>query len=415
MLETNQGQKKLSGLKIFAGDEMSCLSSRNYVNRYVDFIKSHGAMPTKSVSEADIVLVDTCAYSQTAEQNSLEYMKKNQAMSKPGATFIVSGCLASINPQKMKEEYKGHFFSPKTEKQLASILGLDEEEMDFFTAYEPRGRFLTGSYPVKGLVAARLKARKMLHWVNDRIPLESIPFLDAQLACSQGLNEKTYSITISQGCLGNCSFCVIPLSKGKTSSLPLGVIVDDIQKKFQEGVRHFYFASEDTGAYGQDIQTSIVALLEKVMAISNKIRIYLNFFDPRWLVKYKTEMMGVLGKGQIKVLHIPLQSGSNSTLARMRRVYQMDKVWPIIEEIKVKYPRLYLTTEFIVGFPGESEQEFEDTRKVVKSGYFNRINVFGFSSRKGAATEKMEGHLPQNIVDQKTKTLKADIPLLARF
>lgn len=410
------GKGKLEGINVFISDGLSCNSSRNYVKKYEEFIVSHGARPTNSLAESDIILIDTCAFSKETETKSIENISEKKLRAKKDAMVIVCGCLVQINPEKLRENYDGHFFSLRNEKHLAHLLGLDEEDARFLGPEEPRGRFMTNDYVVGNRsMRMRLQARRFLHKVNDRIPLEWFPVLDQQLALSQGLNSRTYSLTVSQGCLGNCSFCVIPLAKGRTVSVPAGVLIEQIRAKVEDGVRDIFLTSEDVGAYGQDIKTSIIELLKRIHDIRGDFRLYLNFFDPRWLVKYPKEIVDVLARGRVRYLHPPLQSGSDSVLRRMRRAYQMKHVVPVLEEIRKRAPKLYMANAIIVGFPGETEQEFEETRKFVRRGLFHRTFLHGFSDRPGADAEKLDGHLTETVIAARMKLLRRELPFWKRM
>lgn len=406
----------LAGLKVHLEDGLSCGSSRNMVRRYEEFMMRHGATRADSAGEADIVLIDTCAFNHQAESNSLSLIERSQAAAKPDARVIVSGCLASINPQKLQERFKGQYFSPRNEKHLAMILGIDGDEANFLTPYEVRSRFTSDQFK-----AADLKSRLQIafrRWLlrrRDALHLDGIPFFHRTLSLSQGLDPQTYSVTVSQGCMGACAFCSIPLAKGRTTSVPIGLIVEDIRARVEQGVRHIFLTSEDTGAYGQDIKSSIVDLLNRIHDIPGEFYLYIQFFDPRWLRQYRDGLFEVFARGRIRYMQLPLQSGSNSVLRRMRRAYQMEHVLPVVREMRRLFPRMHLTSEFIAGFPGETEAEFLESQAVVREGLFSRINIFEFSQRPGAATAEMPDHLPADLVRSRARRLRRAQPLLDRL
>lgn len=407
---------KLTGKKLYVADQVSCTSSRVYVKGYEDFMVAQGCGTTTHLPEADIVLVDTCAVNHLKEDSSLELIKSNQVSAKEGAKVIVCGCLAGINPQKLRENFSGDFFSPKTENQLAQILGIDEGEAKFLSPFEVRGRFMGGSDFTDASWKTRLLVRAFTwaHRIDHVLPLSRLPLLGPLLSCSMAANPRAYALTISQGCLGNCSFCVIPMAKGTTQSQPMAAIVDRIRTLVETGVTKIILTSEDTGAYGKDIGATIVDLLRAIHTIPGDFSLYLNFFDPRWLRPYWRELLPILSQGKVRYMQLALQSGSDSVLGRMRRCYQMRHVLPVIREFKKRLPRMAIATQIIVGFPGESDDEFEATRAVLKANLFDYAEIFGYSGRPGAASLRLSGQLPQSLLDQRLRTASRDW-LAAKF
>lgn len=403
--------QKLQGKKVYVTDQISCTSSRVYIKRYEDFCLFQGSAATRNIKEADIVLVDTCAVNKQREDMSLEMVKRSEMTAKEGAKVIVCGCLSGINPQRLQEHFKGEFFSPKNEDQLAKILGIDEEDAKFLDRFNVRGRFMGGtdytdlSWQLKFFI----RLCTLLHVTDNRFPLQWVPYVGRLLDCTQAANSKAYAMNISQGCLGNCTFCVIPMSKGRTVSLPLSLIVEKIQSVLELGVKRIILTSEDTGAYGADMGATIIDLLKHIHKIQGNFKLYINFFDPRWLRLYGDELIEIAKEGRLSYLQLPLQSASNSVLKRMKRAYLIEQVLPKIVELKTKAPKVSLATQFIAGFPGETKEEFEETRSLVRKRIFHRTDVFDFSDRPGAETEGMPDHLPTEVISERVLILQKEL------
>ena len=399
--------KKLEGKTLFVSDRVSCTSSRVTVQRYAEFLRGHGAVATSDQRQADIVLVDTCAFDEHNEDKSIDVVRQSQAAAKEGAKVIVCGCLAGINPRRLQEHFGGEFFSPKSEDQLRHILGLEVDTEAFVTPLDPGGRFMGGKWlGTSRTQTFAVAAIQWLHRVDARIPLGRVPGLRHALASSQAANPHAYAITISQGCLGNCSFCVIPMAKGKTTSLPIGMIVQKVRDAVARGARKIILTSEDTGAYGKDIGASLTGLLEKVHAVPGDFRIYIHFFDPRWLKSCAQELLPLVASGRIAYIQFPIQSGSDQVLSRMRRGYQIEQVLPAIRAIKRASPGITIATQVIAGFPGETPAEFAATRQVLAERVFDWVQVFEFSNRPGAAAGALPDHLPQEEVVRRAKQLR---------
>lgn len=398
-LDVLPSEGQLTGKKLYVAGQVSCVSSRVYLQRYEEYLRRFGCTITSKTNEADILLVDTCGFSQIREDQSIDVIEQSKKFAKEGAKVIVCGCVVGINPERVKEKVGADCFSPKNEEQLARILNLDTQKGAIFDTEHIRSRPMGGDWIPEGWRQWMLKAiLAPLHATNNRINLRWIPFIRTTLDSTQALNPQAHALTIGQGCYGNCSFCVIPLAKGKTSSLPLGAIVEKVRSLVDSGVRDIILTSEDSGAYGMDNGTSIVDLLRRVQEISGDFRVYVLFFDPRWLRKYREDLLEVLSRGKIQFLQLPLQSGSDDVLKRMRRAYTVDQVLPVIAEIKARFPNVTLATQIIAGFPGETKEEFYQTKTVLNKGLFDRVDVFAYSNRAGTASEKMQGHLPASLI-----------------
>lgn len=400
---------KLKGKKLFVSGQISCTGSRTSLSRYEEFILSHGATSAGKAAEADIVLVDTCAFNREKEQQSLQVIDDNKKAARSDAKVIVTGCLAGINPQKLRENFDGDFFSPKNEEQLAYILCLDDEENQFLTLSDPRGRFMGGD----NWVGSRLYMKwivgtaTFLHKLDNKLGLRWIPVLKHLLAASQAANPQTYAVTISQGCLGQCAFCVIPMAKGRTTSMPMGLIVDKIRGVVESGVQKIILSSEDIGAYGHDIGTSFTTLLKKINEIPGDFKLYLHFFDPRWLTSMQDDLVEIVAGGKVAYMQLPLQSGSNRVLGLMRRAYRIEPVLKVVERLKAAAPRMTIGTQLIAGFPTETAADHAETKNILRRGLFDWVEVFEFSHRPGAATEKIPDHLPGETVAKRAKEIRS--------
>lgn len=254
--------------------------------------------------------------------------------------------------------------------------------------------FVGGDWKLRSLATVA----SVFHRIDSKLSLSGVPFLRHVLAASQAANPHAYAISISQGCLGNCSFCVIPMAKGKTQSLPMGAIVDRVRESVESGVERIILTSEDIGAYGKDIGAEFPDLLEKILRIGGRHSLYLHFYDPRWLRTQGERMLPLLQSGRIGYLQLPIQSGNDRVLNLMRRGYRMEHVLPVIEKLRRNAPTVTLGTQVIAGFPTETDEEHEESKRILQSGLFDYVDIFPFSSRPSAATAQMEGHLPQQTI-----------------
>ncbi len=396
----------LVGKSLFVVDKISCSSSRTNVAKYQALIRSFGAVDADSVDDADLVLVDTCAFNKFQEDLSLKIIQQNQKRIRTNATIIVCGCLAAINPKRLEEQYGGKFFSPKNESHLRDFLGLKKLENETM-AYSAQGRHMGVSLQTQRPVfSVILRVVRALHRLDTITPLGRLPLIGQILASSQAANPNAYAITISQGCLGNCSFCVIPMAKGKTVSAPVGEIVEKVREIVGQGTKKIILTSEDVGAYGKDNHSSLVDLLNRIIEIPGDYSLYLQHFDPRWLGAMKEELRAIMASGRIAYIQFPIQSGSPTVLARMRRAYDIEKVVPVIDELRREFSRVTFSTQIIVGFPGETNDDYVLTKTLMSKRLFDWVQVFEFSDRPGAATNAMSEHVGTTAVANRASALR---------
>jgi tRNA A37 methylthiotransferase MiaB len=409
----------LSGLYVYSNADSSCASSKTLSQRHADFLVEHGCEVVSDPKKANILLVDTCAYSASAEAFSLDVIRSHREKARPGARLIVTGCLSAINPGKIEDEFSQTVFSARNEEQLAELFSLTPEVRA--AAPLPAG-FNRRKIPLKfwelnfwkqpevpRLLGFGAWVSLVLFALDRHLPLRKIPILKYFLTLASEVNPGSFVVTISQGCVGNCTFCAIPLAKGRTRSYPLGAIIDEVRRAVALGATEITLASEDTGAYGSDIGTSIVDLLDRLNKLPGNFKINIDFFDPRWLRRYDQALIDVLSAGRVAKIQLPLQSASNSVLGRMSRAYQMEHVIPVVHRLRQQAPDLLITTEFIVGFPGETEAEYAETKRVVESGLFDFELIFPFSNRPNTKTNDMPGHLPQSTVLERARALNVII------
>lgn len=402
--------------RLYTSGSIGCANAMVLFQRYVDFILSHGYEKTRDIREADVILLDTCASTGVQEDASFQLIEQERSRAREDAKVVICGCLPAINPKKFNDRWKGDYFTPSNQFMLARILGFDREEERFLTPHENPGRFM-GAEDARAAVLhphipfVRLIARGLLefHRLNNWLPghpFERFPLTKRQFRISQQCNARNYTINISQGCVGECTFCVIPKAKGRTRSIPMGLIIEKLREKIESGVRHITLSSDDTGAYGIDIGTNIVELLKKIHDIPGEFYLYINCFDPRWWKPRGEGMIDILARNRIKYLQTSLQSGSDRILQRMKRCYKRDDVLGYLRRIRAICPDVLLAGQFIAGFPGETGEDLEDTRRVIEEDMFDHVFVFDFSQRDGAASEEMDDHLPAETIRDHGRRLR---------
>ena len=216
-----------------------------------------------------------------------------------------------------------------------------------------------------------------------------------------------YNIKIADGCLNHCSFCATRFATETLRSRPQEEILDDFNRGLEKGYEIFQLLSEDSGCYGLDIGSSITELLQKIFAKQGKYKITLIDFGPRWLIEQKETLIPLLSKNQdrIKELFLPFQSGSNKLLNRMKRGYRFEELVSVLKLLRKNAPNITIRTSVLVGFPGESEEDFEATTRVIQEIRFDEITINRYEDRPLTPSSKMDDKVPQEIIESRAQFL----------
>lgn len=211
-------------------------------------------------------------------------------------------------------------------------------------------------------------------------------------------------VKIQDGCDNFCSYCIIPFARGKCRSKKESEVIEEVTDLVNNGYKEVVLTGIHTGSYGTDLDTSFADLLNKLVKIKGLERLRISSIETTEL---NEEVLDVLRNSKIIVdhLHIPIQAGSDEMLKSMNRKYNLDFFFNKIKEIRQIRPDISISTDVIVGFPGETEELFEKTIDTCKKVEFSKLHVFPFSERHGTKASKMAGKLPGNIKKDRAKRL----------
>jgi MiaB-like tRNA modifying enzyme len=248
---------------------------------------------------------------------------------------------------------------------------------------------------------------KNCHQINKLINNEKINFQDE----NKILYPKFYSdisapILISEGCMFSCSYCITTLARGKLKSFPIKNIKKDIYKAINQGCREIRLTAQDTSSYGLDLGTHIGELFNKISSINRDFKIRVGMMNPYTLKKNLDSVIDGFKNPKIyKFIHIPVQSGDNEILQKMNRKYLVEDFDYIVREIRKNIPSITISTDIIVGFPGESDYHFQKTIDMLKKIRPDITNITRFSARPFTIAKKMKGRINTEIVKQRSREL----------
>ena len=225
----------------------------------------------------------------------------------------------------------------------------------------------------------------------------------------KSFNNHTRSfVKIEDGCENNCSYCIIPLVRGKVKSRDDEEIIEEIKKLTESGYKEIVLTGIDLGAYGKDNGKKITTLIEKISKVKNLKRIRLSSIEAIYINKALVDFLSSLDIF-CPHFHIPLQSGSDKILKMMKRNYNFSQYMKKIEIIKKIMKNVTFTTDIIVGFPGEKEDDFNQSCKAIEEINFLKVHIFPFSPREGTKAYFMENKVDYKVKKEREKVLSYSV------
>ncbi|MDK2798413.1 MAG: ribosomal protein methylthiotransferase [Clostridiales bacterium] len=337
-------------------------------------LSQEGFVLTNSAELADILIVNTCGFIESAKQESIENILELAKFKETGhcKLLIVTGCLA--------ERYKDQIITEIPE--VDAVIG-------------------TGNYhEIAEVINETFRGTKVLRYGNqDYTPQEGIPRL-------QSTPSYTAYLKIADGCDNYCTYCIIPKLRGKYRSRTIQNIVAEAQQLAKMGVKELILIAQDTTRYGIDLygQHKLHELLKELCKIENIKWIRLHYCYPEDITDELIQVIAAQDK-ICNYLDIPIQHSSNYILKKMGRRGTRENLIRLIQKIRDKIPEVAIRTSIIVGFPGETEEHFKELEDFVRNTKFDRMGVFQYSQEEDTPAAQFEGQVNENIKQQRYEKL----------
>lgn len=330
---------------------------------------------------ADVYLINTCTVTNTGDKKSRQIIRR-AIRKNPDAIICVTGCYAQTSPA-----------------EVMGIPGVDivVGTQDRVKLLDYIDQFKREREPINGV------SNIMKNRVYEELDVPS--FTDRTRA----------SLKIQEGCKNFCTFCIIPWARGLLRSREPEAVIKQAQQLVNAGYKEIVLTGIHTAGYGEDMKDYNFAQL--LRDLDNRVeglkRLRISSIEASQVTE---EVIDVMNESNtiVRHLHIPLQSGSNSVLKRMRRKYTMDMFADRLEKLRKALPGLAVTSDVIVGFPGETEEEFMETYQFVKEHKFSELHVFPYSKRTGTPAARMENQIPDDIKHDRVRRLIALSDQLAK-
>ncbi|MCY7768423.1 tRNA (N(6)-L-threonylcarbamoyladenosine(37)-C(2))-methylthiotransferase MtaB [Bacillus haynesii] len=332
-------------------------------------------------SSADVYVINTCTVTNTGDKKSRQVIRR-AIRQNPDAVICVTGCYAQTSPA-----------------EIMAIPGVD-----IVVGTQDREKML-------GFIKQYQEERQPINGVSNIMKARVFEELDVP-----AFTDRTRaSLKIQEGCNNFCTFCIIPWARGLLRSRDPEEVIRQAQQLVDAGYKEIVLTGIHTGGYGEDMKDYNFAQLLKELdsRVKGLKRIRISSIEASQITDEVIEMLDRSDK-IVRHLHIPLQSGSNSVLKRMRRKYTMEFFADRLTKLKKALPGLAVTSDVIVGFPGETEEEFMETYNFIKEHKFSELHVFPYSKRTGTPAARMDDQVDENVKNERVHKLIALSDQLAK-
>ncbi len=352
---------------------LGCSKNQVDAERMLYKIKEAGYKLSEDPALSDIVIINTCGFIESAKQEAIDTILEFCQLKKEGRIkkVIISGCLA--------ERYKDEVSEQIPEADAVIGIGCNDDICGIID------RALSGE------TISEFKNNESLSLDGGRI-ISTLPFY-------------AY-LKVAEGCDNHCTYCAIPMIRGKYRSKPMEKVVEEAKWLADNGVREINVIAQDTTRYGEDIYGKLMLpeLLTELCKIEKLKWIRILYCYPE---RVTDELLDVMAseKKIVKYMDLPLQHINNDILKKMNRRGTSEKIKEVIKKIKKKIPSMTLRTTFITGFPGETEEQFTELCEFIKETRFDRLGCFSYSQEEGTPAASMDGQIDENIKQRRADNI----------
>jgi tRNA-2-methylthio-N6-dimethylallyladenosine synthase len=349
-----------------------CQMNAHDSERIKGLLEELGLGEAPSQDEADVIILNTCTIREKPDTRFAAYMGNAAKLKRerPGRVIAVGGCYAEAQRERLFTLYPDVdvAFGPGTIAHLGDWLGAGGEGV-------ARGSFGVGEERTFAAGLPMRRERSFQAWVQ-----------------------------VSMGCNSVCSYCIVPAVRGRETSRRPGEILAEIELLAAEGVREVTLLGQNVNSYGRDVGSSFAELLRAVDGVEGVERIRFTSPHPK---DFRRDVIAAMAECATvcEHAHLPLQSGSTRVLKAMRRTYSRERYLRLVAELRAAIPDLALTTDVIVGFPGETESDFAETLEVVEEVGFDGAFTFVYSPRAGTEAAAMSGQIPDEVKRERIERL----------
>jgi len=344
-------------MKIYV-EVFGCTANKADASLIKGQIKKENHEIVNNPKDADVLIILTCTVIDTTEQRMLSRIKQ---LNTTGKKLIAAGCMASIQTEKIQDISSNIMFLPAQD-----------------------------SYKILQL----LNNGKLAN--NNENKTKYAKYFDDIIA----------PISIAEGCNFSCSYCITTKARGKLRSFPINEIKKDIKESISQGCKEIQLTAQDTSSYGLDSNSNLGELIQNLNDIEEEIRIRIGMMNPYTFLKNQESIVKGYKNSKIyKFAHLPVQSGDNEILSNMNRKYTVEEFKNAVKIFRKNYPEITIATDIIVGFPTETDEQFQHTIDLLKKIKPDITNITRFSARPFTLAKFMKGRIITEIVKERSKIL----------
>eukprot|EP00252_Welwitschia_mirabilis_P015172 TRINITY_DN3338_c0_g1_i1.p1 TRINITY_DN3338_c0_g1~~TRINITY_DN3338_c0_g1_i1.p1 ORF type:complete len:632 (-),score=110.26 TRINITY_DN3338_c0_g1_i1:33-1928(-) len=329
-------------------------------------LSAYGYTISDNQDEADLWLINTCTVKSPSQSAMETIIRKGKAMKKP---LVVAGCV----PQGSKDL-----------KELEGVSLIGVQQIDH----------------IVHVVEETLKGHEVRLLRRHSLPALNLPKVRK--------NRFIEILPINVGCLGACTYCKTKHARGHLGSYTVDALVERAKAVVAEGVKEIWLSSEDTGAYGRDIGVNLPVLLKALVDIlpsDRRTMLRVGMTNPPYILEHLAEIAEILRHPCVySFLHVPVQSGSDTVLKAMNREYSVSEFKRVVDTLLLLVPEIQIATDIICGFPGETDEDFEETVKLIEEYKFSQVHISQFYPRPGTPAARMK-KVPTSEVKKRSRRL----------
>ena len=350
-------------MKKFYLKSMGCKSNQFEGQIVSQSLVEAGYEEVKKLQDAEFFILNSCSVTHKSDDEAMYHLRHAKGL---GLKTILTGCVAQIEKEKLlNEPFIDAVYGNEDKFNIIELLKNDE---DFAV----------------------------------------LDLMNKKDFCNVILNDTTktrISLKIQDGCDNRCAYCIIPYGRGKSRSADSDFIINEINRYASQGYKEVVFTGIHIGLWGKDFGKQLLDLLKEIETKTTIQRYRLGSLNP---LEITSEMLDFLQDSEkfCPHFHLSLQSACNSTLKRMNRHYKVEYYLDQIEDIASRFNKPFLGSDIIAGFVGETEEDFETTVENLKKSKLSQIHTFPYSIRKGTIAEKLEGHLPDRVKEERANIIK---------
>jgi len=365
----------------------------------------------RDYTQADLIIFLGCSVNKDKEELSSKIIETIKHGKRPDAQLLPLGCIIKIRPDLARHDSN---YSELT-KKIKSISRF--ENHNFPAANCPYPEF----WQIADSLFERRTSSEMICGYCHRNPKGILGRVNVILEASiikvfaryrrwidrETLvpSDKTFCLRISTGCKGNCSYCSIKLARGSIKSRPIDDIVNSFRHGLDLGYKDFALLGTDVSDYGKDQGKDLLDLLKKLVSHQGEFKLRLRNINPRWLIPSVDAFCEIAKTEKIAYILCPIESGSDQILEKMDRRYNAEDFIAAATKIRRTCPKISIKTQILVGFPGETENDFRKSEELFRLGLFDYVEVYAYTDRQGTRAANLPNHVPKEVITQRYRKL----------